>query len=87
MPRVRSDAGNEAVVLIQAAKTELQQLLGTSFDVRRQDTGRCSRRALAASADIDEAHLRPPCAKLVRDGSADDAGADDRDLHASDFSR
>ena len=39
LPRVRADAGNEAVVMIQTAEAEPQKRRHMSFDVRSQDAG------------------------------------------------
>ena len=40
----------------------------------------------ALAACVDETHLGSARGKLVRDGRADDAGTDDRDLHVPDLS-
>ena len=85
-PRVGGDTGDEAVVVIEAAKPEPEQVCGMSLDAGRQDPGGRPGGALAASAYVDETHLGSTRGQLVRDGRADDAGADDRDLHVPDLS-
>ena len=52
-----------------------------SFDVRSQDARRRERGALTASSHVDDTYLGSARRKLVGDSGADDAGADDRDLH------
>ena len=52
-----------------------------SFDVRSQNAGRGTRRTLPASSRINDAHLSAARRELVSDRIADDAGADDDDLH------
>ena len=79
-PRVGGDTSDEAIVVIEAAKTEPEQVRRMPLDAGRQDPGRGTRGALAAAA-VDETDLGSARSKLVGDGSADDAGADDRDLH------
>ena len=54
-----------------------------SLDVGSQNAGRRERGTLTASPLVDETHLGSARRKLVSDGRADDAGADDRDLHVT----
>ena len=73
-------ARHEVVVERETAVTKAAQQLGAvAFDVRRQDAGRCARRALPRRARFDHLHARAGPGELVRDGAADDAGADDDD--------
>ena len=50
-----------------------------AFDVGREDAGRGARRALARRPRLEHLHARADSREFVRDGAADDAGADDDD--------
>jgi hypothetical protein len=52
-----------------------------SFDIGSQNAGRGARRTLPASPGINHSHLSAARSELVRNRTADDAGADHDDLH------
>ena len=52
-----------------------------SFDVGREDSGRCAGGTTANATRIDELYADTAGRKLVGDGAAHDAGPNDGDLH------
>ena len=77
--------GDEVVVHRDAAPAEQpQQRRAVAFDVRREDSRRCARRALTRRPRLEDRDARACFRKLIGNGAADDACTDDDDggLHS-----
>ena len=72
---------DEAIVGLEAALEQTAQRWRVTFDGGREDAGRRLRGHAADSTRIQHQHRRAAQRELVRDRAADDAGADDGDVH------
>ena len=79
--RLGSKALDECVVHREAADGETQQLREVTLDVWGQNSRRGFGCTLADAASIHDVDVCAPGDELVGNGTADDAGPHDRDLH------
>ena len=69
-------------VQIQAADREVQERCAlVGLDVRREDARGCLRGASADRARVNQSDRRTAMSQLIGDGAADDARADNHDIH------
>ena len=78
---VAFDASNEVVIERQAAGSEIAQRGNVPFNVGRENPRRRARGAATDAARVNEDHACAAGGELVGNGAADDASADDRDVH------
>ncbi len=84
MRNAGAEPGDEIVVEVEAAQRQLEERRRVTFDVGDEHAGRGPGRTLADAARIKDRDRSAAHRKLVSDGAAHYARADDRDVHWDD---